>query len=171
MATLARSIGTRALISSQPHTSCELVQVLMKLQRAAQLITSTFDLDALVDRVVNDLAAAIGCVEVGVWLRDSETDEMVLQSVRGCTQNQKGCRLKIGRQGMVGHVAASGRMHYAPDVRLDRYYIACEPDTRSEVTVPLKVGGEVGNAGGEVRSVGGEAGGEKAGGEPPAPVS
>ncbi|MBV8552989.1 MAG: SpoIIE family protein phosphatase [Acidobacteriaceae bacterium] len=143
MATLARSIGTRALISSQPHTSCELVQVLMKLQRAAQLITSTFDLDALVDRVVNDLAAAIGCVEVGVWLRDSETDEMVLQSVRGCTQNQKGCRLKIGRQGMVGHVAASGRMHYAPDVRLDRYYIACEPDTRSEVTVPLKVGGEV----------------------------
>ena len=35
---------------------------------------------------------------------------------------------------MVGHVAATGHMRYAPDVDLDPYYIPCEPDTRSEVT-------------------------------------
>ena len=56
----------------------------MKLQRAAQLITSTLDLDPLLDRVVNDIAESIGCIEVSVWLRDPESDEMVLRGVRGC---------------------------------------------------------------------------------------
>ncbi len=60
--------------------------------------------------------------------------------VRGCRLHGKGHRLKIGQEGMVGHVAATGRMHYAPDVRKDRYYICCENLTLSEVAIPLKVG-------------------------------
>jgi sigma-B regulation protein RsbU (phosphoserine phosphatase) len=115
----------------------------MKLQRAAQLITSTLDLDHLLDRVVNDIADSLGCVEVSVWLRDTQSDEMVLHGVRGCSIFKKGDRLQIGRRGMVGHVAATGKMRYAPDVTLDPYYIACEPDTLSEVTLPLKVCGEI----------------------------
>jgi sigma-B regulation protein RsbU (phosphoserine phosphatase) len=115
----------------------------MKLQRAAQLITSTLDLDALLERVVNDLAAAIGCVEVNVWLHDAENGEMVLRGVRGCTLHHKGARLKVGQEGMVGHAARNGRVRYAPDVRLDADYIPCEPDTRAEVDIPLAAGGKV----------------------------
>jgi phosphoserine phosphatase RsbU/P len=115
----------------------------MKLQRSAQLITSTLDLDRLLERVVNDIADSIGCVEVSVWLRDPQSDDMVLHGVRGCAIYRKGDRLPIGRRGMVGHVAATGQMRYAPDVTLDPYYIACEPDTLSEVTLPLKVCGEI----------------------------
>jgi len=115
----------------------------MKLQRAAQLISSTLDLDSLLDRVVNDIAASIGCSEVSVWLRDQQTDEMVLHGVRGCTIYKKGARLQIGCHGMVGHVAASGKMRYAPEVALDPYYIACEPDTQSEAAIPLILAGEV----------------------------
>src|SRR3954447_13947278 len=107
MASFAQTAHTGSGIPPSIHNSCELVQVLMKLQRAAQLITSTLDLDSLLDRVVNDLASSVGCVEVSVWLRDPEAEEMVLQGVRGCTKNQKGARLKIGLEGMVGHVAAS----------------------------------------------------------------
>jgi sigma-B regulation protein RsbU (phosphoserine phosphatase) len=44
---------------------------------------------------------------------------------------------------MVGHVAATGKMHYAPDVTRDPYYMACEPDTRSEVAIPLQREGEL----------------------------
>jgi phosphoserine phosphatase RsbU/P len=127
--------------SSRIHPSCDFVQALMKLQRTAQLITSALDLDVLLDRVVNDIAASIGCVEVSVWLRDPDGEDMVLHGVRGCTTYKKG--EKIGRRGMVGHAASTGRMRYANDVRVDPYYIACEPDTRSEVTVPLKLEGEV----------------------------
>jgi phosphoserine phosphatase RsbU/P len=45
--------------------------------------------------------------------------------------------------GMVGHVAATRKMHYAPDVTLDPYYLACEPDTRSEVAIPLQREGDL----------------------------
>lgn len=141
--TSPRTIGTPRIPRLRLHTSCDFVQALMKLQRAAHLITSTLDLDPLLDRVVNDIAASIGCVEVSVWLRDPETDEMVLRGVRGCTLYQKGARRRIGCEGMVGHVAATGHMRYAPDVTLDPYYIPCEPETRSSADLPLKVDGEV----------------------------
>ena len=124
-------------------TSCEFTRVLTKLQRATHLIASTLDLDALLDRVVNDIAGTIGNVEVGVWLRAEDADEMVLHGVRGCTIHRKGSRLLIGAEGMVGHTAASGTMRYAPDVLRDPYYVGCEPTTRSEVTIPLKAGGQV----------------------------
>lgn len=143
MSTSPISVQRRHAFPPRIHSSCEFVQVLMKLQRATYLISSTLDLDALLDRVVNDIATSIGNVEVSVWLLDPGADEMVLHGVRGCTKYQKGSRLKIGRQGMVGYVAATGKMHYARDVHQDPYYIACEPATRSEVSIPLKPGGRI----------------------------
>jgi sigma-B regulation protein RsbU (phosphoserine phosphatase) len=135
-------IGRRG-IPSRIESSCEFVQVLMKLQRATHLIASTRDLDMLLDRVVNDIADHIGNVEVEVWLRDGESNDMVLQGVCGCTKHKKGSRLEIGRQGMVGYVAATGKMRYAPDVEQDPYYMACELATRSEAAIPLKANGAV----------------------------
>ncbi|MBV8116209.1 MAG: SpoIIE family protein phosphatase [Silvibacterium sp.] len=143
MATSLSFSGEQPILAPDFQSTCDFVHTLMKLQRAAQLITSTLDLEQLLDRVVNDLASTIGSVEVALWLRHPETEEMVLQGVRGCSFYQRGSRLQIGRQGIVGHVAATGRMHYAPDVRLDPYYIACEPATQSEASIPLKIGGQV----------------------------
>jgi sigma-B regulation protein RsbU (phosphoserine phosphatase) len=143
MATLSTNVQTSHAIPPRIHSSCDFVQTLMKLQRATYLIASTLDLDALLERVVNDIANSIGNVEVAVWLRDGESDEVVLHGVRGCTVHGKGARLKIGRSGMVGHVAATGKMRYARDVEQDPYYIPCEPATRSEVSIPLKAAGAV----------------------------
>jgi sigma-B regulation protein RsbU (phosphoserine phosphatase) len=141
----ASPLITRSSHSTSPriHSPCDLVQALMKLQRAAQFITSTLDLDALLQRVADDLAASIGGVKVAVWLLDGESGDMVLRGVRGCTLNKTGTRLKVGCESMVGNVAATGRMRYAPDVQLDPYYIAFEPHTRSEVDIPLITNGKV----------------------------
>jgi phosphoserine phosphatase RsbU/P len=68
---------------------------------------------------------------------------MVLAGVHGCSLHHKGHRLKVGKEGLVGYVAATGQMRYAPDVSVDPYYIACEADTRSEVAIPLVVEGEL----------------------------
>jgi sigma-B regulation protein RsbU (phosphoserine phosphatase) len=38
-----------------------------------------------------------------------------------------------------GQVVATGKAHYAPDVTQELHYRACEPGTRSEVIIPLKV--------------------------------
>ena len=144
MAAVPNAVQTLRAVSPRIQSSCEFTQVLMKLQRATYLIASTLDLDLLLERVVNDIATSIGNVEVGVWLREGgNRNEMVLHGVRGCTKYRKGERLQIGRQGMVGYVAGTGKMRYAPDVDEDPYYIACEPAVRSEVDIPLKAAGSV----------------------------
>ncbi len=116
------------------------VEELQKVQKAAQKITSILDLDQLIDNIVNDVARSFGCVEASVYLHDEERGEMVLAGVHGCSVNHKGYRLKIGKEGMVGYVASTGQMRYAPDVRKDDYYIGCEQSTLSEVAIPLYVG-------------------------------
>jgi len=115
---------------------------LLRLQKAAQKITSILDLDQLIDRIVNDVARSFGCVEAGVYLHDEARGEMELAGVHGCTLHSKGHRMKIGKEGMVGYVAATGQMRYAPDVRKDPYYIACQ-DALSEVVIPLQVEGRL----------------------------
>ena len=118
----------------------DLVEDLQRVQKAAQRITSILDLDQLIDSVVHEVTHSFGCLEAGVFLHDEHRGEMVLAGVRGCTVHGKGHALKIGCEGIVGYVAANGQMRYAPDVRKDQYYIACEESTLSEVAIPLRVG-------------------------------
>jgi sigma-B regulation protein RsbU (phosphoserine phosphatase) len=119
------------------------VDELIKLQKAAQRITSILDLDELIDNVVNDIAHSFGCVEANIYLHNEEQGEMVLAGVCGCTQASKGYCLKIGKEGMVGYVAATLQPRYAPDVSKDPYYIPCEEATRSELAIPLHVRGKL----------------------------
>lgn len=116
------------------------VEDLQRLQKAAQKISSILDLDQLIDNIVNDVARSFGCAEASIYLHDETQREMVLAGVHGCSVNHKGHRLKIGKEGMVGYVASTGQMRYAPDVRKDDYYIGCEHDTLSEVAIPLHAG-------------------------------
>jgi sigma-B regulation protein RsbU (phosphoserine phosphatase) len=138
MATIPRALLSQA-VPVRP-LRIDQVEDLQKLQKAAQKITSILDLDQLIDNIVNDVARSFGCLEAGVYLHDEERGEMVLAGVHGCSVNHKGHRLKIGQQGMVGYVASTGQMRYAPDVRKDEYYMACEHSTLSEVAIPLHVG-------------------------------
>src|SRR5271170_5468709 len=125
-----------------PETPALKLAELVRLQKFAHRITSTLDIEELVPRIIDEVAASLGCVEINLYLRDPEHPEFILEGVRGCTLYGKGHRLKIGA-GMVGHVAATGKMHYAPDVNLDPYYVACELDTRSEVAIPLQREGDL----------------------------
>lgn len=115
---------------------------LVRLQKFAQRITSTLDIEELIPRIVDEVADSLGCVEINLYLRDPEHPEFVLAGVRGCSLYGKGHRIKKGT-GMVGHVIATRKIHYAPDVTRDPYYVACEPDTRSEVAIPLHVDGDL----------------------------
>jgi sigma-B regulation protein RsbU (phosphoserine phosphatase) len=124
----------------------EQVEDLLKLQKAAQKIASILDLDKLIDKIVNDVARSFGCVDADVYLHDEGRGELVLAGAhgcKGCAICGKGHSLKIGKEGMVGYVAATGQMRYAPDVRKDKYYIGCEETTLSEVAIPLHVEGRL----------------------------
>jgi sigma-B regulation protein RsbU (phosphoserine phosphatase) len=132
-------------IPSQPMVEPPVNRVdeLIRLHKSAQRITSTLDIDEIIDRVVSEVSDSLECVEINLYLLEPGTNELVLRGVRGCTLHSKGHRLMVGREGMSGHVAKTRRMHYAPDVNVDPYYIACEPKTRSEVAIPLEIEGEL----------------------------
>jgi phosphoserine phosphatase RsbU/P len=133
-------------IASVRQVPFEQVEDLLRLQKAAQKINSILDLNQLIDKVVNDVAASFGCVEADIYLHDEERGELVLACAHGCAGCEvcgAGHKLKIGKQGMVGYVAGTGQMRYAPDVRKDPYYIGCEECTLSEVAIPLHVDGKL----------------------------
>lgn len=135
-------------MATLPHTGplpsatllpSESVQDLLRLQKASQRISSILDLDQLIGQVADEVAQSLGCVETTIYLHDEDRAELVVAGVHGCTTHHKGHRLKLGMEGLVGHVAGTRQMRYAPDVKRDPYYIACEPATRSEVAFPLLV--------------------------------
>lgn len=123
----------------------QLVQELFMLQRVAQRINSTLDLEALLEDIVSDVAQTFGCSRSAVLLKDDNANELVIAAVRGWTINyhMKGERFKIGEYGIVGHVGATGETYYAPDVTADPYYEVSEDLTRSEIDIPLKSHGKL----------------------------
>jgi len=121
----------------------ELIENLLKLQKAAKKINSILDLEVLIDSIVTDIACSFGCLEVDIFLRHGTRNEVIAAGVHGCSVHGKDHALKIGVEGMVGHVAGTGEMHYAPNVLQDPYYLACEEDAKSAVAIPLKVGDRV----------------------------
>lgn len=125
------------------ETAADRIEELIRLQKSAQRITSTLNIDEIIDRIVAEVSESLCCVEINLYLHEREKNELMLAAVRGCTLHTKGHRLRVGQDGMSGHVAATRSMHYAPDVRLDPYYIPCEPSARSEVAIPLEVDGEL----------------------------
>ena len=131
--------------STSPPLNLDQVDELLQLQKAAQKISSILDLDQLVDKVVNEIARSFGCLDSDIYLHNQERGELLLVCAHGCAGCElhgPGHSLKIGK-GMVGYVASTGQMHYAPDVRKDPYYIGCEESTLSEVAIPLHVEGQL----------------------------
>ena len=101
-------------------------------------MNSILDLEELLDEIVGGVAEAFGCNRTAVLLKDDATNELEMIALRGFSDlHLKGYRFKIGGAGMVGHVSASQKMHYAPDVRKDPFYVVSETTTLSEVDIPL----------------------------------
>ena len=120
-----------------PSSDLDFTYLLKTFLIGVPLIESVLDLDILLEHVVHDIANTLGGIEVTVWLRDESASRLVLRGMRGCTQYRKGQQLNAGRA-LVASAAASGEIRYAPDVRQESLYVACESSTRSELCIPLK---------------------------------
>jgi sigma-B regulation protein RsbU (phosphoserine phosphatase) len=124
--------------SNPAQINLEQVEDLLKLQKAAQKISSILDLDQLVDKVVNEVARSFGCLDSDIYLHNQERGELSLVCAHGCDGCElhgAGHSLKIGK-GMVGYVASTGQMRYAPDVRQDPYYVGCEESRCRKLRFP-----------------------------------
>jgi phosphoserine phosphatase RsbU/P len=114
------------------------VHQLLLLQETAKKVNSILDLEKLLDEIVGGVSEAFGCNRTAVLLKDGATNELEMIALRGFSNvHLKGYRFKIGGEGMVGHVSATAKMRYAPDVRKDPYYVVSESTTISELDIPL----------------------------------
>lgn len=76
---------------------------------------------------------------VGFYLRDGDREELVL----GPFQGKPACiRIPWGR-GVCGTAASTGTVQRIADVHAFDGHIACDPDSRSELVIPLRAHGEV----------------------------
>jgi len=76
---------------------------------------------------------------VGIYMRQGE--ELVLTAWDGPEATQH-VRIPVG-QGICGLAARTGKTVVVADVNADSRYLACFPQTRSEIVVPIYAGSDV----------------------------
>ncbi len=110
-------------------------------------ITSIMDIDAVLNQVVHLVQKTFGYDHVAIALLEDEYAVYRVGAGRLWEDpafDFNPSRLKIGDEGVTGRVAASGEALYLPDVQEDNGYVEMQGSrTRSELTVPIKVKGEV----------------------------
>jgi DNA-binding LacI/PurR family transcriptional regulator/GAF domain-containing protein len=113
-----------------------------------RVITSVFDVDQLLHQTVDMIRDRFGFYHVGIFLLDEAGEWAVLQAATGEAGTQmkaQGHRLEVGESSMVGWTAFHRQPRIALDVGKDavRFAHPLLPNTRSEMTLPLRVGERV----------------------------
>ncbi|KPK64093.1 hypothetical protein AMJ83_03580 [candidate division WOR_3 bacterium SM23_42] len=110
------------------------------LYEVSQSLISTLDFDQLLENILQHLKETFDFLNVSVLLVDEERQVLYTHSSITYSPEEKDLRLRIGKDGITGHVAKTKKMYYSRDVRSDSHYVAGSRDTRSEVCFPLLIG-------------------------------
>jgi signal transduction histidine kinase/ActR/RegA family two-component response regulator len=116
------------------------IRQLTTLYEIGKTLSSTLDLDDLFKKALELLKDRFGYAACGILLLDRTKEELYIKHVTGRSlEEAKGLRFKVGTDGIVGWVAKTGELAYAPDVSKDSRYIPADPAIKSEAAFPLKV--------------------------------
>ncbi len=120
---------------------------LMLINDVGGKIAAVLDLDSVLDRTVRLVQESFGYHHVAIFTLNCERDELVMRTRVGDFAHlfPPDHRLKLG-QGLVGWAGYYGKSLLVNDVDAEPRYVNLYPDlipTRSELSVPIGVGGEV----------------------------
>lgn len=116
--------------------------------QVARTVASVLDPDKLLRQVVGLIADRVGFYHVGIFLLDETGQYALLRAANsegGQRMLARSHRLRVGEQGIVGYVTATGRPRIALDVGADAAHFD-NPDlplTRSEMALPLVARGHI----------------------------
>lgn len=118
------------------------------IAQVARATTAAMEIQDLLPRLVEVISQQFGFYHAGIFLMDEEREFAVLRAANsegGKRMLQRGHRLAFGQTGIVGFVAATGTPRIALDVGDDAVFFDNPdlPETRSEIGLPLRVGGEI----------------------------
>jgi GAF domain-containing protein len=118
------------------------------IARIARTISSTRDLNVLLSQITTAIHREFDFYHVGIFLVDAAKEYAVLSAASsegGKIMLERGHRLKVAETGLVGYVTGTGKPRIALDTGTDSIYFDNPdlPQTRSELTLPLRAGEEV----------------------------
>ena len=123
----------------------------LELQTAAEIArdtTSTLSQDILLSRIVNLLKDRFGFYHCSIFLLNESNQYAVIEESTGEAgklMKQNKHRLAVGSKSVIGSCLASGQPIIVNDSNLSPVYYPNPllPDTRSEMGIPLKIGGHI----------------------------
>lgn len=105
------------------------------------------DPQELLSRVAHIIQEQFGFYHVGLYLLDETAGWAELRALSGAGQAllERGFRLRVGIEGIIGAVAGRGEYRLAMDVSQDSAYLRADelPDTRAELALPLQMRNQV----------------------------
>lgn len=149
-ASLEQRVQERTSELTQRGTELETINMRIEKRAAqfeavaqvAQSIASVRDLQELLPRIATVISEKFGFYHVGVFLLDETNQYAVLTATNsegGKKMMERKHRLRVGEQGIVGNVAATGVPRIAMDVGQDAVFFNTLElaDTHSEMALPL----------------------------------
>jgi len=112
------------------------------LYDAGQAVLSTFDLDEVLQRILEIAHDYFHLRNVAILLLDQQSQQLCVRSQIGWDEGQDKIRWAPG-EGITGAAANKKQPVYAPDVSKDPRYFCSSKSTRSELAIPLMVCDEV----------------------------
>ncbi len=136
----------KALESQQQTLLKQQRNELLLLYDVARHIAAEQDPATLADRVVEAVRQTFDFEHVALFAVEQTNGERYLRHIGGgeyLSEETRRRRFRVGKEGVIGHVAASGEVLVLNDVRTSPIYIEGDPSIRSELAVPLVSDGEV----------------------------
>jgi GAF domain-containing protein len=111
-------------------------------------VSTIQNLEELLPRITQVISEQFNIYHTGIFLLDARRDNAILRAANsegGQRMLLRGHRLQVGQTGIVGFVTATGQPRIALDVGSDAVYFDNPdlPNTRSEIALPLRYGGQV----------------------------
>lgn len=120
----------------------------LQFETAAEIardISSSLDLDELLQKAVNLIRSRFEFYHAGVFLKDLPGEFVMIREATGeagAQMKRAGYKLGVGSKSVVGFVAGKGEVLLVNDTTRDATYYSNPllPETRSEAAIPLKIG-------------------------------
>jgi len=123
-------------------------QTALQFETAAEIardISSSLDLDDLLQKAVNLIRTRFSFYHAGVFLKDPAGEYVVIREATGeagAQMKRSGHKLGIGSKSVVGFAAGNGDLLVVNDTTRDATYYPNPllPDTKGEAAIPLRIG-------------------------------
>jgi PAS domain S-box-containing protein len=128
--------------------TADLTRRQVQLQVAAEVARDASggsDLQVLITRAVDLICERFGFYHAGIFLIDRTSEYAILRAAAGEGGRRMlaaGHKLPVGKTGLVGYVTQTGKPRIANDTGVDAVHFNNPflPETRSEMTLPLRTG-------------------------------